>query len=258
MMSWLWIALLVLMWQPLEPVTLSLLTYNLHMEKIEVDPIIAVIREADADVVALQEMHYENISAFDTAFDLEYPYRTTVEYGDRNTQMLMSRYPVRGARRWPANETQMLRAEIDVNGTTIVIYNVHPTSPGNTGMDTSARSRELDVILEAAAEETAPLVLLGDFNMQEWSEDYARVTSQYVDAFRTLYSMDEDAGFTYPDYSTSQARKKARLPAFTPLVLRLDYIFHSADWQPIRVQVWPDSGGSDHRPVYAQLQLMPG
>src|SRR5690606_31003008 len=131
-----------------------------HMEKIAVDPMIAVIRDADADVVALQETHYEIIPVFDIAFGLEYPYRTTVEFGDRNTQMLMSRYPIITARRWPVREVMQLRAEIDVDGTTVVIYNGHLTTRVNPDMDSTVRSRALVCVLEIAAVVAAPLVLL--------------------------------------------------------------------------------------------------
>ncbi len=234
---------------------LSVLTYNLHMEKNEVEPVLDVLRAADADIVGLVETHYELVAVIDLLFNTLYPYRTTVVFGATNRTMLMSRYPLLTVEHWPGEEIEMLRATIDFDGREVVVYVVHPTSPGNTGYDSSTRSGQIDLLLETAAAETAPTLLLGDFNMEEWSADYAAITAAYVDAFRTLHPLADEPGFTYPDYSLPQSHLNARLPRFTPLILRLDYIFHSADFETLVAQVWPDSGGSDHRPVYAELRL---
>lgn len=246
---------LALFHTPTPQPTLRVLTYNTHNEKLALEPLLDVLREADADIVALQEAHYEAVAVFHGLLLYQYPYQTEVVFGDDNHTMLMSRYPLLSVERWPAETIQMLRAEVDVNGVTVVIYNAHPSSPGNTDYDTTLRSEQIDLLLKAATKETAPLVIMGDFNMEEWSEDYTRLTAHYSDAFRALYPADEDAGFTYPDYTYPQSRRNARLPAFTPMLLRLDYIFHSAHFETVAAHVWPDSGGSDHRPVYAELRL---
>ncbi len=241
---------------PTLPATeLTVLTYNLHMEKNTVEPILDVMRAAQADVVGTVETHYELVGVIDTLFNTLYPYRTTVEFGDTNRTMLMSRYPLLDVERWPGDEIEMLRATIDFDGQPVVIYVVHPTSPGNTGYDSSVRSEQIDLLLEAVSTETDPVIFMGDFNMEEWSDDYSHITGSYIDSFRDLYPFEDDPGLTYPDYALPQSRVNARLPGFTPLILRLDYIFHSADFETLAAQVWPDSGGSDHRPVYAQLRL---
>jgi vancomycin resistance protein VanJ len=234
---------------------ISLLTYNTHMEKIETEPVLGVLRAAQADIVAMQEAHYEIMPLIRTVLSTLYPYQTDVTFGDLNRTLLLSRYPLLEVQRWPGHEFELMRALVDIDGQPVVVYNVHPTSPGNTGYSRDVRSGQIDILLEAAAHETHPVILMGDFNMEEWSADYRRIAETYVDAFRTLYPVEEDPGFTYPDYSTPQSRRNARLPAFTPLILRLDYVFHSADFEVVAAQVWPESGGSDHRPVYAVLRL---
>jgi endonuclease/exonuclease/phosphatase (EEP) superfamily protein YafD len=37
--------------------------------------------------------------------------------------------------------------------------------------------------------------------------------------------------------------------------VRLDYVFHNAHVRPLEARVWPDAGGSDHRPVLVRLAL---
>jgi endonuclease/exonuclease/phosphatase family metal-dependent hydrolase len=50
---------------------------------------------------------------------------------------------------------------------------------------------------------------------------------------------------------------KYSVPAFTPLIIRIDYVFHSPAFRSIAACVWPSSGGSDHRPVYARVAIVP-
>jgi endonuclease/exonuclease/phosphatase (EEP) superfamily protein YafD len=86
-------------------------------------------------------------------------------------------------------------------------------------------------------------VLTGDFNETEWSHPYELLTELLEDSFR-----DAGRGFghTYPSQLTWRGWRIA-----VPLV-RIDYIFHSADLAAPRAWVGPH-GGSDHLPVVAEL-----
>jgi endonuclease/exonuclease/phosphatase family metal-dependent hydrolase len=41
-----------------------------------------------------------------------------------------------------------------------------------------------------------------------------------------------------------------------PLYQRIDFIFASPAFTVLAARVWPDSGGSDHRPLWARLRLL--
>lgn len=239
--------------QPLQPGanTLRLLTYNLHAEITHLEPMIEVIRAADADIIATQETSPEMNEAFRTELSDLYPHRAeNLEGGRWNGQVILSRYPILVMQLWEQPH-RLLSARIDLGTVQITIFNVHPTSPGSTGMNTRRRSRNISFALEQAEAVTDPVILMGDFNLEEWSEDYSTIAALYTDAFATV---GEGTGLTYPDYSTEQSRVNHRLPVFTPLILRLDYIFHSAFFIPESAAVWSESGGSDHRPVVAVLR----
>ena len=135
----------------------------------------------------------------------------------------------------------------------VVVYNLHPVQPlVRDGF--AKRAEELTVGLERAALDTEPLILVGDFNMSDQSEDYRRVAAFYTDTYREVgWGM----GFTFPDFTYAEAVPNV-LPAVSmpvrPLV-RLDYIFHDEAFQALEARVLPSSGGSDHRPLFARLAL---
>jgi endonuclease/exonuclease/phosphatase family metal-dependent hydrolase len=233
------------------PVTLRLYTHNLHAEEKLLDGYLQNIRDAKPDIVALQEVS-RTAADYLTRNLSDYPYHTIQVSDSPYTGMaIFSRYPITAQQAWPLPR-ELMRVEITVAGRLIVVYDVHPTSPGNTGLNTAPRSRDIAFALENAAQTDAPTLLMGDFNMEDGSDDYLKLAKAYTDVYRAT---NKDSGVTYPDYSQPQARVNARLPGFTPLLLRLDYIFASADFQPVEAKVWPSSGGSDHRPVVGTVKL---
>jgi endonuclease/exonuclease/phosphatase (EEP) superfamily protein YafD len=81
-----------------------------------------------------------------------------------------------------------------------------------------------------------PMILAGDFNTPPGGMIYRRLTSRFSDTFAEVGT---GWGCTYPN----------RFP-----LLRIDYIFHSPEWTPLRCEVGGPRG-SDHRPFFAELAL---
>jgi vancomycin resistance protein VanJ len=229
---------------------LRLLAYNLHNERELLDPMVAVIREADADVVGLAETTIEAFARFEQEFAGDYPYRTA---NPRTDVAMLSKYEIVEQQFYPPEKIHLLRTVLDVDGLRVTVFVVHPTSPGNTNYDFDPRGEEIAFLMEQVALETQPVILLGDFNTEEWSQDYDAIAATLIDSYRDLYP--DTAGPTYPDYSTPQSRVHARLPRWTPLILRIDYVFHDPAFTTLEAQVWPNSGGSDHRPLFVRLGL---
>lgn len=224
------------------------MTFNLEApDADEVAPLADVIRAADADIVTLQELSQAAADELDTALSDVYPYR--VFYPQANPhdgQGLLSRFAIEdshffefeGQRRTLGH----MRAELMLDDGPIVVYDVHPVPPisFSLGLMAEAHSHAVDLLLERAAEETLPLLMLGDFNMSDQFPEYDRLTRRYIDSFRV--AGEPGFGFTYPTDT---------LPL--PPVLRLDYIFHDAAFVAEHVRVWPDTGTSDHHPLWARL-----
>ncbi|MCA0458408.1 MAG: endonuclease/exonuclease/phosphatase family protein [Chloroflexi bacterium] len=238
---------------------LTLLTYNLHAEKTQLAPMTDVVRLANADIVAFQEMSSEASATLDTDLADLYLYRALYPAPENNPyhgRGLLSRYPITEAYSWPVEypiPVRLMRAVIDVNGTPVVIYNFHapPSTPiYGQPLDFHPRGQQIADVLAMIAEERGALIWMGDFNTTDTDVNYPKIVAQLQDTYREVgWGM----GFTNPDWSFPQAREG--LP-FIPIHQRPDYIFHNSYFLPLAASVWPASGGSDHRAVLAALALV--
>jgi vancomycin resistance protein VanJ len=236
----------------------AVLTYNIHAEHQDVSGMIAVIRESNADVVAVQELSTFAEEHLRAGLNDIYPYMALYPDAARPTrgQGILSRYPILEEEYWQntqlVNTLGHLRALIDLKGTRIVFYNTHPIHPGMTGSfyNDDTRGVEIDLVLERAGRETVPVVILGDFNMGEWSDDYMRITSRFTDVYRAVgYGL----GLTFPEWSRADSLPGFRAQSLPlPPVLRLDFVFVGG-LRPVEARVWHTAGGSDHYPLFVRL-----
>ncbi len=240
---------------PADATELTVMTYNLLARADNFEASIAIIREADADVVALQEVWYPAESSLRAELSDDYPYMflhpTDIPV---QGQAILSRYPILEDAFIPSDLAPRglghQRTVIDVNGTTVVVYNSHPVHPGMSGLDVSKRGQDIDTILPRAVYDATqhPVLLLGDFNMTPNTADYGRVTQFFTDSHQAV---GHGLGHTFP------ADHYGRVSDWLPPLARLDYVFHDPDWQALDAKVWPTAGGSDHHPVWARLALLP-
>lgn len=233
---------------PPESVLFTVLSYNLNTGNIDSRAALEVIRAADADVVALQELNPFMAEAFAAELSDLYPYQALHPSEAYAGQGLLSRYPITADDYW-AVDLGHQRSQIEIGGQTIVVYNTHPTHPlrGLFRFDGEPRSAAIRDVLARAAGETLPVMLIGDFNMSDLSEDYARVTARYQDVYREAgWGM----GFTFP--SPGNAFAWGFVPA---LLARIDYVFVDDGFVALDARVLDSDGGSDHRPLWARLAL---
>ncbi len=240
--------------------TLRFMTYNIHAESDQIRPMLEVIRTADADVVALQEVSPGMAEALAAQLKDVYPYQALHPRRDNPIfgQGVLSRYPIVEDEYWHISLGHQ-RVKLDVNGLLLVLYNTHPAHPFRIRegqlFNMQLHRDEVDEVLRRAASDTSPILIAGDFNMSDQADDYRRITQRFRDTYReTGWGL----GWTFPDFSQGNA-----LPINVPLLskivrpmTRLDFIFHSDDVQAVAARVWPSSGGSDHRPVVAEFQLV--
>lgn len=245
---------------PADALQIHILTYNLQAEEDLLDPMVAVIRSANADVVALQEMSSPAAIKFNAELADLYPYR--VFYPEPNGgayhgRGLLSRYPIIENYFWPVEypiPVRQERAVLDVNGRQVVIYNFHapPTQPiYGKGYDPQPRADQINALLKLSGAETNPTLMMGDFNTTDLDENYAHITALFGDTFREV---GWGIGFTNPDWQHDNPR---RGPSWVPMYQRIDYVFHDESFVPVEARVWSSSGGSDHRPLYVILALKP-
>ncbi|MEO0561000.1 MAG: endonuclease/exonuclease/phosphatase family protein [Chloroflexota bacterium] len=239
---------------------ITVLTYNVLARRGDVyAETVTIIREADADIVALQEIGFDGGEAIEAAFADEYPYRALYPQPiGTQGQGILSRYPII-EHEWfqsPGMPVALghMRALIEMDGREVVVYNVHPVHPFmSPDLDPAWRGLDIAGVLDRAAPDAQryPTLVVGDFNMTPKTDDYAAVSATYTDAF---CAVGRGFGYTFPrpsTYSTVSVR------SIVPPLARLDYVFHDDDWLALDARPWDRAGGADHLPVWARLALLP-
>jgi len=236
--------------RPARGATLTVLTYNLQAPHEEEAPHrAALIREIGADIVALQELSSEAAAHLASALSDIYPHQALYPQPNRYAgQGLLSRYPIVTDEFWQCDEIPEplghQRAELDVSGTRVTLYNAHPVPPFSLQerLRLHPHSVDMTALLERVrTEQGGAVIVAGDLNMTAQFEEYRRLAEMMVDAY--VESGRNGPGFTFP--------VNPRIP---PLA-RLDHIFCRGDLLPLEARPLRHSGGSDHRPVWARLAL---
>jgi vancomycin resistance protein VanJ len=227
--------------------SLRILSYNMRSDGREPASFLELIRSTEADMVALQELGYPESLAIEASLSELYPFMALhPSYEPTQGQGILSRFPLSDDSYWQydflpnklGHQRIIMNLDEDLF---LTIYNLHPTHPGMNGQifNPGYRSREVADILRRTSIEEGQVILLGDFNMTDLSDDYKAIANHYKDAFR-------EGGL-----GTGWTFTMANSPAF----LRLDYLFYSERIRVRSAEVRNDKGGSDHYPLLVELLL---
>ncbi len=244
--------------------TLTVMSYNMLGTTKDSQRVIAAIRSAQADVVAIQELNPAAADAIRSELASDYPYQVLDPQAGVTGMGTISRYPLElSGEKLPGNwvgTPQVLTLEFGSSRVGLVHFHTVPTTIPNLDprsslaiIDWSVREREQEAqaIADYASAHTGPLVAVGDFNAGDQSTAYAIMTRHLTDAWR-------EAGWGPGHTMTAlflHHQFKIGDVYLLPWLLRIDYVFHSRHWQAksARVGLW--DGQSDHRPVIVSLVL---
>ena len=233
------------------PVALRVLTYNIHHGEgtdgnIDLARTAEVIRGADADLVALQEVDRETMRTgeVDQLSELE---RLTGMRGVFGKAMdfqggaygvaILSRLPVASVDNMPlpgAPEREP-RTALSVDVATRSGLRVRFTSTHlDQGREIESRTAQVHFLAETMSRADTPSILAGDFNSTADTDIIATVRSAWTDLFTAPLPVGPDG-----------------LPR-----RRVDYVFGrpGSAWQTLDSAVIDDRVASDHRPVMVTLQ----
>jgi vancomycin resistance protein VanJ len=206
---------------PLAPLRLA--SANVFSENATPGAAVRALLDQDADVEVAVETSPDFRFALDEA-DAAHPYLAVDDQ-----LVLRSRFPIQPLEDPPnVPARRILRASIDGPGGPFVIYVVHALNPlsESTFADQLAWVRHLNA---AAARETVPVVMAGDFNMSDRQVAYRDLAGPLRDAITA-------GGWgrtTYP------------YGVWAPLLLRIDHVFESRTWCAAGSARF-DVPGSDH------------
>lgn len=236
----------------------KLVTFNVLVLTEDYTRITDWLRDTDADVILLQEIdHWEIPGVMDALAD-DYPYSVNLE---QTYKLALSRYPVRETELVDLGAWMIERYVLDVEGQALAVYNMHMhlpllneprfegLAPGGMAQlalqyDEFHRNNLIRRLLDILADETLPYIVAGDFNTSDNALIYDEMAAVMRDSFRET---NTGLGTTWP-----AAAGDDPLPGIIPPLLRIDYVWHSADLRALATEIGPDLG-SDHLPVVATL-----
>jgi len=231
------------------------MTFNVGNGLADPGRLAALLLETEADIVGLQELAGVQAELLADVLGGLYPYQVLVPTGFSG-KGLLSRFPFvhhEQLQLYPGRPD--LRAAVDIHGSSLGVFVVHPPPPRLSGsritFDTATLA-QLDSLADLAIAH-APSVLLGDFNMTRRNPRHARfVAAGLADAFAVAGT---GRGWTLPVRLGHAARFRHRLHGL-PLrpVARVDYIWYTPPLRAEAAWVGQDAG-SDHLPVLARLAL---
>jgi endonuclease/exonuclease/phosphatase (EEP) superfamily protein YafD len=233
---------------PPDASTITILTYNLLAINDNYADIIHLIREADADIVALQELNYDASDIIADQLQDIYPYMELHPAGIPGMGIL-SKYPLSDCTDWKISRQYQQRCLITITDKSIVFYNTHPSTP-LTADGFRWRLRDLEAIfgrVNADIEAGETVIMAGDWNLTPLSDPYERITQQFSDAYAQV---GQGIGFTYRLHNLGRIGLAGGVP-----IVRIDYVFYRAPVVALEARVWHENAESDHIPVWVKLAL---
>ncbi len=221
--------------------SIKLLISNILMENRRVGDILELVQEKEPDVVLLVETDHWWHQQLEI-LDRNYPNSLKHPQGNYYGMHLFSKLELRApeVRFLVEKDVPSVRAGIRLrSGRWVEFYGIHPRPP-EVHENTEERDAEILIVGQQIASDGRPSIVAGDLNDVAWS-DTTRLFQ------RISGTLDPRRG--RGNFNTFHARY--------PLVRwPLDHVFHEASFTLIRLERLK-SIGSDHFPVFAELQFEP-
>lgn len=243
--------------------TLTVMTYNVLAWHSHTQPILDTIRAEDPDIVLIQELNWTLARQLEEQLGEIYPYQLLEPEDDPRGIGTISKHPIRSTgERLPGDWVggpQVMALEWSGEEVTLVNFHMWPTTGIRplSEVERSIRLRETEARLLARVGDSAgPAILGGDANCTSLSTAYRILTRELSDAY-------QQAGFglghTFPGSDIPESDRPHLGGWYVPQWLaRIDYVFHTEDWETISARVARFDGVSDHRGVVAVLQRNAG
>jgi len=222
----------------------KIVSYNTWSKNYEINRIAGVIKEQKPDILLLQEITpriFESLKA--GLKDLYSPGKAYFSYDPEMLLAVVSRFPAEpGTVTKGSGRVQKVTLHSPVGP--ITVFNVHILRRGGW----QSRYRKINRLLKQdLIHETGPVILGGDFNIPDQSETYRYIT-------RYLANTHREAGFGFGfSFPACPVKLFGLIPI--PSLVRIDHIFINEHFETLQAGTIKDSGGSDHFPVMAVLDL---
>jgi endonuclease/exonuclease/phosphatase (EEP) superfamily protein YafD len=231
---------------------LRVLSFNVLFNNPTPAALVATIRSADADVVALQEVQPPLMEQLIDTFRTSYPYTVIAPHHPYGTPALLSRIPFQATQilDLQADRSAVL-VQIEYTGQPITIVSAHLLAyglewvswsdlPAVVNQRVREQERQAARILAATAGDAPSSVIVAcDCNSPETSG-----TTRLF--YRAFQSSARAAGWSWRAFSQPGAH-----PDLAPN--HIDYVFYRGALQAVAHYLLEEQGGSDHHPVVAEF-----
>ena len=241
---------------------LTITTYNIHFgvgadDKLDLARIVHTILLDDPDIVGLQEVETGRLTSggvdmamwIATNLNMYYYYYPAVNEAAFGVAIL-SKYPIRNITTYDLTSLQLervlLHADIILNSTFVIdVFVTH------LGLEDENTTQQISEILSVTNKINGPKILMGDFNLNDSTNEIKNITNFAVTHFNDTAKDFGELDDTHPTY-----------PAPYP-GNRIDYIFASNFSTIVSCRVVNDiypnihepwEFASDHYPVVTTLQ----
>jgi endonuclease/exonuclease/phosphatase (EEP) superfamily protein YafD len=217
---------------------LKVILVNVNSSSGDPEQVLAYLQNTDAGLIVIQEFS-SRWSVLSDVLASRYPYQMEEIREDNFGMALFSTLPLSGSEIFYFTEEEVpsLSTEFHVGERRVFLLATHPVPPVSAAY-AAARNRQLQEVAAFLADNSGPLILLGDLNSSPWSP-----------VFKDLI---ESAGL---QNSMQGFGIQPTWPSFIPLLWTpLDHLLHSAELSVIDRRIGPDVG-SDHFPLEVTLSL---
>jgi len=240
--------------------SLKILSHNVGWYTTQSPTLVKLIQQHKPDIIFLQEIVDKHIERAFTWLKADYPYQIGIP-----PVGILSKYPIVSSEilHLAGHPETQQRAIIKFNQQEIVIYNMQATGPWFKIYKKlrflkipvykyGKRAPEIQDLVQRLEQETLPVIVAGDFNMTDETQDYYNLQKVMQDSFR---KSGFGFGFTWPHgwelkFLVKSSNWKLNYP-----VCRIDYIWYSQYWGAKSSSVL-EATESDHLPVEAELILL--
>ena len=231
---------------------ITLMSFNVLYTNIAYAAIVDSIQSANPDVVGFQELTPTIAASIIEELKSDYPYNTFQLVDAKLGTAVLSKFPIEHAERFEMPPLdRALHTVVQMDGSKVHVIVVHLTHNNFFGPSTTPlaalvkerygyREKETIQLTQMIQDLDSPALLLCDCNMTDTSEAYAR--------------LDTVLGDSFSETGWGMGHTLLLPPLYLP-TQRIDYIWHTEEFEAISAQVGQD-GGSDHLPVVAKLKLV--
>lgn len=219
---------------------LKIVTFNMLWSNRSTEDIARFLREADADIIVMQEVWKRSASALTALLQAQYPYNYDCPEPQPCAQIMFAKRPwknINHVHRSTGHPEMIVASFDDPELGSFRFHSLHFAYP----LLPAERALNYERFIATHQEAKGPAIFAGDFNATPWSFQLQRLlASTGLRRHATfLRSWPTDGQFHLP------------IP-----VLLIDHVITTPDIRTVAIETGPRLG-SDHLPIVARLRLAP-